>query len=386
MSTTNSLLLVSHVPLDASYGASNSAMLLAEDLQEVLGRPPIVLENCSIKEFFFKQRTFKKTYSCPLPFSNNFDGSDDFKLKLKDNIYYFIRNIICTIISCFQITRIIRKHSVQIVHLNSLTLVVLLYILFPIKYLFPIKIFCHIREVSKRHRVTSKLSSVFDGFICIDDTTYKSLLGNYSISSDKCFIVPNPILPPINVTETKKNRECSNINLAIIGQIFPHKGVDVAIGAFNLIEDDRAKLHIIGDVSNNEYARSLQNYTYRNKNIVWRGHLKDFYNRGGYEAIDVVVRGDPDFRVGRTMYEALVSGCMLVIPEPHSSHFIDPILNFFRKNIFTYAWKDELSLSIAMQDSINAKAENQSIDSTSIEIFLTAFRKANLASLRKIFK
>ena len=75
---------------------------------------------------------------------------------------------------------------------------------------------------------------------------------------------------------------------------------------FNLI--------IVGDTESDEYASSLVQKTRALKNISWIGHVNNFYDIGGYGQFDVILRADPDHRVGRTMYEGLISGNVLITP------------------------------------------------------------------------
>jgi glycosyltransferase involved in cell wall biosynthesis len=337
-------LFISHVSLSSSYGAGQSAQLLISVLSKINNNNIHVIEIQTIKNFLKSIFRDKKNYKkevMPLPWINNFDGSLDHKYSIWEKTKLIIQNKFSMINAKVKLRYIVSDLEFKIIHINSLVLIPILSLLDKRP---DVKKICHVREVCIDEKITRKLLHKVDLFICIDKTTRDRIEQIYNIPADKLKIIPNPVSEAPSVIRTKLKPVGQPLNVGLVGQIFPHKGHEFVLNCFNMLPENEFNLIIVGEIASNAYASSLVQKTYASKNIFWIGHVNNFYNKGGYEQFDVLLRADPDHRVGRTMYEGLISGNVLVTPLSKYEKITDPLLMKFRKNIVTYEPNNNVDL------------------------------------------
>ena len=123
---------------------------------------------------------------------------------------------------------------------------------------------------------------------------------------------------------------------AYIGMLHPIKGTDLIIKAFSEAKFKKAKLLIVG-AGNPLYAKHYRSLANDNGDtIVFLGRMEFQEVIKIYAVSDFVVRGDPDFRIGRTIYEALYAGCNLIIPGNINDLDLETGLQPFASRIFFY--------------------------------------------------
>jgi glycosyltransferase involved in cell wall biosynthesis len=141
-----------------------------------------------------------------------------------------------------------------------------------------------------------------------------------------------------------------------IGAIQKIKGVDFIIKAFLKANPKHAKLFIIGSGANSyfNYCKSLAANT---KSIVFLGELQPDALMEIYAQSDYVLRGDPDFRIGRTIYEALYTGCRVILPKGSFDSMMDSDLPQFNNQALFYKPRNTDSLGEIFKKAME-KIEN----------------------------
>jgi glycosyltransferase involved in cell wall biosynthesis len=104
---------------------------------------------------------------------------------------------------------------------------------------------------------------------------------------------------------------------AMIGALIPEKGVDVAIDAFRRTDAADARLVIVG-TGQRDYVARLERQAAGDRRVIFWGGERDI--AAIYTLADFVVRGEAYHCVGRTIYEALYSGCGAIVPGDRASH------------------------------------------------------------------
>jgi glycosyltransferase involved in cell wall biosynthesis len=149
-----------------------------------------------------------------------------------------------------------------------------------------------------------------------------------------------------------------------IGMLHPVKGVELIINSFLMAKLDDALLLIVGpgNTTNLRYYITLAK-SGANK-ILFLGRLNYEEVNEIYAISNFVVRGDPDFRIGRTTFEALFSGCHVIIPGTDEDVRQEKNLQLFKSKILLYTPADKVSLT---------------------EIFKKAYRKNTSISQNQVF-
>ncbi|MEZ3424970.1 MAG: glycosyltransferase family 4 protein [Lachnospiraceae bacterium] len=246
-----------------------------------------------------------------------------------------------------EIYELIRKNGYKHIHLNS-------YVLYPMlnkNYQMSI----HIREMYEGNYVVKKLvKKKLDqakGIIFIDYATRE----NWDIDKRKIMVLNNPfnqkIVLDVNLEETKQKYCINNetIFLFVTDQLLPIKGLDFIVNAFIKSGCKDSKLLIAGSVCPSKYKKY--------KNIKFLG--KVIHMEEVYAVADYVLRGEPYFAIGRTVYEGLYSGCGVIIPgnDIKDSNKIFERKKFLNKVIF-YKPRDlnELSTLLKEKEYIKKKS------------------------------
>ena len=97
----------------------------------------------------------------------------------------------------------------------------------------------------------------------------EKILNNAGLGRGHISYIPNGV----DLSAYKHISPLIEKRIVYIGRIHKQKGIKYLLEAFCLIDDDRFKLEIIGDI-NNDYAGSLQEYYKGTPNITWRGSIK----------------------------------------------------------------------------------------------------------------
>ena len=211
---------------------------------------------------------------------------------------------------------LIRLNKYRFIHLNSYVLYPLLTSHFPM--------YIHIREVFDGNFLTRKI--VYDklrqakGIIYIDYAVQES----FGVCNKKEIVLNNPFNQSSELDvnpEEVQNRLGLQCNKTIISFVLARpdkvKGLDYVVNEFLHSGCNESELLIAGIEAPDEYRNV--------SNVHFLGRVEKMHEI--YAISDFVVRGDPMFAVGRTIYEALYSGCHVIIPGVEHSD---------KKKVFEY--------------------------------------------------
>jgi glycosyltransferase involved in cell wall biosynthesis len=239
------------------------------------------------------------------------------------------------------------------------------------------KCILHIREIIDKKfiglgKVINNLNKAA-GLIFIDKSTYsefQKFVGSSPIPISR--IINNPFSME-NARRLRKDKNTIYNNLKLnhipakifsyIGMIHPVKGVDRIIKAFVAADLDDAHLIVVGTGEKNyvEYCRSLASHYIGNK-IFFMGQLNKYEVSEIYAISDYIIRADPDFRIGRTTYEALYAGACVIIPGDENNLDEDPELKVFSPRIILYNPLNNNSLADALRSAYSRNIEPISSD------------------------
>jgi hypothetical protein len=75
---------------------------------------------------------------------------------------------------------------------------------------------------------------------------------------------------------------------------------------------ENALLLIVGRTTDKAYLSACKKAASRHHNIFFLGEIADMIPI--YAHSDFIIRSDPDFRIGRTVFEGLYAGCGTILP------------------------------------------------------------------------
>jgi hypothetical protein len=267
------------------------------------------------------------------------------KIFVKEILYQFCRN---------KYNRIFTKGNYDFIHINS----VILYSMLDKKW----PMYLHVREIVRPeywvvHKVFEKKMNQAHGIIYIDQECRKSCPN---------IVVPQMVLVnPFDQRNVKKVQvesvrnkyqlDTSKTIYAIIGNIFPWKGVGFVAEAFIEAQMDDAILLIVGrDTNNDGYEDNVKAIANGRQNIRFLGEVVNMDEL--YRIIDFVVRGDPCPGAGRTVFESLFSGAGVILPGVRSENLdslcIDQDMS---QRVFYYSPRNKSELISLFQQTNGTK-------------------------------
>ena len=346
-------LFVSHVLLTNIYGASTSLRTFLQnqkflDIDLVL---PLYIFNIFKWPKLIRQNlrilpaTINKVYFFPLPWSRCYEGSQTSR---KAVVAYTVSNIVAYFFKPI-LKLYLKQPKYKFIYLNSVSLDSLT----STQY----KTLVHVRNViSDQSPLLSQTINNLRkaaGLIFIDERTYDSFKKhNMNRSYPAECIINNPFdMSYVRHIRQKKQlgKKTSSLQrhkkkvFAIIGAVGEIKGVDFVIKAFLKTKPKCAKLLIIGS-GNITYLNYCKSIAANAQSIEFFGELNPNAIMEIYARSDYIIRGDPDFRIGRTIYEALYAGCKVILPGENSDIKMDAELTGFSNQIIFYKPRDVDSL------------------------------------------
>lgn len=362
------ILVISHASFENPYGAATSIREHYKALEPLESLKFIHVSKTSTKNLllsrYVQHEIFDSSFSvCSqssniekilpaiLPWSDNYEERQICRVLSLSYVRKLISKLVWLAYSK-KIISLIDFYQPNLIHLNSLVLLDLVPLIQ--KFRPNIPIISHVREVLDENlcEKDKRFIQHLDALIPIDYATehrLKVLVPEYP--SNQIYRVQNPFRAlPFDESLTSLFPESRHI-FAILGQITSSKGVDFVCECFHQADLDNATLMIFGN-DQHSYALSLKKYwSSLNKQIVWAGHHDYLFEKGVYNRIDVVIRGDLSFRTGRTVYEGLFSGSRLILPGSHSESLEDSDLLKFLDKIELYKSRDKKSLIEALRST-----------------------------------
>lgn len=261
--------------------------------------------------------------------------------------------------------RVIKKIELtkpDIIHLNSVVLLPLVKLLKESTLLKTCKIILHVRElVDLKNIITFKDNiDCISSLVCIDYAVASRIMNaGLEINQNKIFIQQNPFaVEKVLNADLKHYFNSDKIKFSIAGIIGKDKGVDFVCESFLNAQLDNVELLVIGKI--NSYAVNIQK-KYKNNNIIWTGEIDSLSSSGAFSKIHCLIRGEKQFCTGRTVYESLFSGGLVLLPGSENDAKNDKFLTQFSKQVFFYNPRDFKSFCIAIKH-INTLIENQPRD------------------------
>jgi len=268
----------------------------------------------------------------PIPFDCSYLGSE--MPKYKGLAYSLILYLKYLILSFHRILRLIKGSRIDIIYLNS-------YVLWPVLIFRAknVKYIIHIREIIDRRKYPfiTILSRHFikkaNAIICIDSISQKAL------SIKKAVIIRNPFNMELAINYRNREHEIReelgipyDINIfSIIGRIEEVKGVDFLLEASEYISN--IMILVIGSVTKG-YGKACY-LKYKNNNKV--KFVPPDTNIEKYYAIThSIIRGESFLPLGRTVFEAIYSGCYAIIPKSDNDD-IGEINDLINSSIYLYS-------------------------------------------------
>ncbi|MDE6748863.1 MAG: hypothetical protein K2K21_07365 [Lachnospiraceae bacterium] len=249
-------------------------------------------------------------------------------------------------------TRVIGQGGYDYVHLNSL-------VLFPIiddnaRYIV------HAREIiNPQYRRIGQLVKALEraaGIIYIDEATRIPI---EAITRNKRAMVLNNPFDMTWVADADYEdslRKCgvtqANTIFAMLGQVGDNKGSKFVLKSFMKHENPNSRLLIVGN-NDHAYGRDCEKMTKNDERVIYCGEMKD--TGSIYRVSDYIIRGEPQFCIGRTIYEGLFAGAGVIIPghEPDIEKMQSG--DELRDMIHFYEPKSEESLAAVIQKCSHVK-------------------------------
>ncbi len=288
--------------VDMTGGGSKSIRELVRNLSEnvdLLVEADNGVNNGSLKAFYGEN--VRKIYRFHLPFRRSVHGlrkTENFAKKWATKEKNYLRDR-------RKVYDLIRKNKYRFIHLNSYVLYPLLTSRFPM--------YIHIREVFEGSFLTRKIVAgklrQARGIIYIDHVTKEAL--GLEMGDKKELVLNNPFNQSA-VLDVDRDNVKSRLHLQNDKTIFSfvlarpgkEKGLDYVVNEFIRSCCKNSELLIVGIKAPNEYSDIA--------NVRFLGRIEKMEEI--YAISDFVVRGDDMFAIGRTVYEALYSGCVVIIP------------------------------------------------------------------------
>lgn len=236
----------------------------------------------------------------------------------------------------------------------------------------------YVRELASknlRNKIMNKVNSA-SGIICIDKTVEKYLLLHRNFDTNiPRIVLTNPFdMSAVKEVDTREVRKQYGIKenqivFAIAGVISASKGVDFIVEAFDKAKRNDATLLVVGKYDKNKLALELiKKYSYNN-NINFIGEVLNMEEV--YSITDYLLRGEDRYCTGRTVQEALYSGCSILI-QGDSSHLEE--FNMFpnyKQRINFYEPRN----TIALMEQLNrlSKVEKNITEYSNIKEYMSKF-------------
>lgn len=267
------------------------------------------------------------------------------KISIVSELSHYINNFMALVYSV-QRKRIIKQGNYDYVHLNSV-------VLFPVIDDNAVYVM-HVREIinSAYYNINGLVKKMrkSGGIICIDEATDSSL--RQVFPEERGIILNNPfsmlrlknVSYEDNLQKYGLNEE--NTVFAMLGQVTENKGAKFVIQAFMRQHNEKSRLLIVGN-HNHSYGRECEEMAKSDERIIFCGELKD--TTGIYRISDYILRGDPQFCIGRTIFEGLYAGCGVIIPGCGDDLQFFPEGTKFQEKIKFYPPGNSAALSDAIE-------------------------------------
>ena len=279
------------------------------------------------------------------------------------------------ILSKSKYENIYKKGNYDFIHLNSA-------VLFPmVDKRWPM--FLHVREgfrkkLAKWDRCFTAKANEAHGVIYIDSNTKQQAPEIQAPS----IVLINPF-DQRAVKDVDYPKELERFSLTgnevcygIIGNVNRDKGVDTAIRAYQAADIPNSVFLVVGSLrkgmADPSFVDELQEIALRDQRIRLVGEVEDMEKV--YRVLDYVVRCDPAVGLGRTVYEALYSGCGVILQNDGTlNQKLPNTTSEMQEKVFFYKFRNEGSLVDAYRNT-NGKRMTHSNCYSNVEQYVKTFQ------------
>lgn len=245
--------------------------------------------------------------------------------------------------------RYVEREGYDVVHLNSLVLHPMITTDLP--YIL------HVRDIlGEDHARVRADADRARGTVFIDEATRKPFEPHVP---RRHIVLNNPIdmtavgtLPP-NAAARLGGDPAELDVFAIVSAFTDERGLPFIVDAFRQVRSPRARLLLVGRAHEAAMQANLMRLAGGDPRIIFWGEVSDVAQI--YTLADYVLRGEAYPCVGRTIYEALFSGCGVVIPGERSGQHLFEYERFADRTHF-YAPRDRDSF-VAALDALAGKKQ-----------------------------
>lgn len=253
--------------------------------------------------------------------------------------------------------KIYRQGNYDFIHLNSATLFPMLTDKWPM--------FLHVRETFRKKlsfgncSVVKKMDKA-KGIIFIDSSSHASAPS----TSAPIKILVNPFdqrsVEEVDLAQARKRFSLSGGETVygIIGNVTRYKGVDRAIKAFQDADIPDSLFFVVGSLgakaADKEFIEQIKAIATMDHRIRLTDEVEDMEQV--YRVMDYVVRCDPVVSLGRTVYEALYSGCGVILQNDGTlQRELPSTTSKMQDKVFFYKFGDDNSLVQAFRETKGKK-------------------------------
>ena len=244
-------------------------------------------------------------------------------------------------------TRVIRQGGYDYVHLNSL-------VLFPVidgnaRYIV------HAREIiNPQYRRIGQFARALEraaGIIYIDEATRIPI--EAVVRNKRAIVLNNPFdmtwVADTGYEESLRKYGVTQANtiFAMLGQVGDNKGSKFVLRSFMRHANPDSRLLIVGN-NNHAYGRECEKMTENDGRVIYCGEMKD--TGSVYRISDYIIRGEPQFCIGRTIYEGLYAGAGVIIPGHETDIEKMQSGDELRRKIHFYEPESEEALAAVIQE------------------------------------
>lgn len=356
------VLMISHVPIDSIYGTGSSLRLHLKALEQtglyelslICPKPILNGESTKMTDLEIKKTwpSIKNIKHAIIPYRFNYDGVGyNLDRKITTRAHMFVSFVVWR-----KLMKSIKLSPPDVIHLSSLVLASLALWFKRDPDFRSIPVLGHVRELLRNPLSQYDIRSIeaLDMLIAIDSSARNRLLDvmNARVEIDRTTIVQNPFSissarPDPSLFQDIDFRKTAVFGVA--GLVSKDKGVKMVCEAFVKSNLSDAILLVVGK-GEGGYGEEVKDFCLKNHaKLRWLGQQPNLLDRGFFNGIDAIVRGDETFRTGRTAYEALFSGKKAILPGDETDLDTDTDLGIFRKQVFLYKPMDENALAKAFE-------------------------------------
>lgn len=387
------VLCISHVPWDSIYGAGTSLrnhwgvltpLMESGDIKaDLVTRVGLIEWGKSIPYKWAIKPPFRTTRRMVFCLDQN-NERDVFGWRQKTRtLISRMFNNLAEKISILLLKRFLAAERFDILHFNSHVLASVARKLVAENGRQKPTVIVHVRDFLIRNPTNQERDNLLaiDSFICIDAATRDRLI---EVLGDgiklRCTIIQNPFYSVtgrhFEAERFSPNRDL--VKFAVVGPVTPDKGVIAIARAFLSSNIPKAILYVVGAGSDSKSVEEIANISAGR--LIVLGEIRELVERGFFNSIDVLVRGECAFRTGRTVYEALYAGVAVLLPGNQQQMNADANLRVFQSSVYLYPPDQFVELAISMN-----KIASTISPETKLNRHLSDNLKAYSTSIMKVY-